>query len=412
MKKIMIYCQHLAGMGHLVRCREIMRSLSPNFKVCFVNGGQIVPDFELPPEVEVVHLPGLRQQGSELAPLNDALSLEIVKMQRSQQLLNTFDRFEPDCLITECFPFSKLIMKYELSPLLQKAKASARPVRIVCSLRDLIMTQPLSDEQREKREAKISRLVNQFYDAVLFHADAASQRLEDCFSKVSDLNCDIIYTGYVAQMPSAQPLSTPEDIERLSDSLGKSCDRTPSIIASAGGGRHGYSLLSALIAASDHLADRIPHKIYAFAGPFMPEEDFLRLQQAAASKPNVVLRRYTAALLHYLEQAELSVSLGGYNTTMNVLRTGVRSLLLPSPNPSQTDEQRIRAEKLARLGIVSLLEPSDLEPEKLVNAMTTALSLPPAVHPINLQGADNTAHCLQQMLSEKPELAKELANVS
>ena len=42
MKKIMIYCQHLAGMGHLVRCREIMRALSQDFKVCFVSGGRIL----------------------------------------------------------------------------------------------------------------------------------------------------------------------------------------------------------------------------------------------------------------------------------------------------------------------------------------------------------------------------------
>lgn len=399
MKKIMIYCQHLAGMGHLVRCREIIRSLIPNFEVCFVSGGQIVPQFQLPTEVEVIYLPGLWQKGAELVPLDESHSLEETKSQRKQQLLSMFDQFQPDCLMTECFPFSKMSMKYELSPLLKQAKASPRPVKIVCSLRDLIMTQPLPVAVKARREAKVCRLVNRFYDAVLFHADASFQKLEDCFSRTSDLNCEIIYTGYIAQSPPKAISPTPDDIVGLSHS-------SPTIVVSAGGGRHGYSLLSAVIAASHLLETELPHHIYAFAGPFMPEESFLKLQRAAAERPNVTLRRYTALLLDYLKKAELSVSLGGYNTTMNLLRTQTRSLLLPSLNPSQTDEQRIRAEKLASLGILSLLTPQDLQPERLTEAIATGLSQTPTAHPFNLQGASHTAHSLQTLLSEKNVLAE------
>ena len=122
MNKIMIYCQHLAGMGHLVRCREIMRSLVKNFKVCFVTGGQMVPQFQLPDEVEIVYLPALWQKGAALLPLEGTQSLEAVKAERQQILINTFDRFQPDCLVTECFPFSKMSMKSELKPLLKKGQ--------------------------------------------------------------------------------------------------------------------------------------------------------------------------------------------------------------------------------------------------------------------------------------------------
>ena len=47
MKKIMFYCQNLLGMGHLVRSTEIVRSLIKDFKVCLINGGEIVPGFGL-----------------------------------------------------------------------------------------------------------------------------------------------------------------------------------------------------------------------------------------------------------------------------------------------------------------------------------------------------------------------------
>ncbi|MEA5466829.1 glycosyltransferase family protein [Leptothoe sp. PORK10 BA2] len=380
-------------MGHLVRCKEIISSLVKEFEVCFVSGGQAVPGFQLPPEAEVVYLPAIWQQGADLLPVDPTLSLAVVKAQRTELLLAVFDRFQPDCLITECFPFSKMSMKYELNPLLKRAKESARPVKILCSLRDLIMTQPLFAGAKERREAKVCRLINRFYDAVLFHSDAGFQRLEDCFSRVSDLNCEIFYTGYVAQSAPAEQSPTPDDIAGLSNPL-------PSIVASAGGGRHGYPLLSAIIAASPRLGNVLPHHIYVFAGPFMPDADFAQLQQAAAGRPNVTLRRYTSLLLNYLKKADLSVSLGGYNTTMNLLRTGVPSLIFPSPNLSQTDEQRLRAEKLANLGVVDLLTPEELAPETLTQIIQATLERQSfTAHQINLQGADNTANYIQKLLS-------------
>lgn len=392
MKKIMLYCQHLAGMGHLVRSTEIIRSLVKDFKVCFVNGGQPVPEFALPPEVEVVYLPGLWQDGDAIKPVDEAYSLEEAQARRQQRLLAAFNWFEPDCLMTECFPFSKLRLKSELTPLLEQAKASTRPVQIVCSLRDLIMTQPMAADIRRRRAEKICRLVNRYYDAVLLHSDASFQKLEDCFPLVDQLACDILYTGYVAQSPPEERSLTAEDVAGLNDT-------SPTIVASVGGGRHGYLPLNAIIATAPQLAKTLPHHIYAFAGPYMPEEDFARLQQAAADKPNVTLRRFTSRLIEYLAKADLSISLGGYNTTMNLLRTGVPAIVLPSLSKDQNDEQQIRAAKLAKLGVITLISPKDLTSDRLIRAITTRLIQTPTAHQIDLQGADNTARHLQERLA-------------
>ena len=37
MKKVMFYCQHTLGIGHLVRSMEIVRSLVKDFQVCFID---------------------------------------------------------------------------------------------------------------------------------------------------------------------------------------------------------------------------------------------------------------------------------------------------------------------------------------------------------------------------------------
>jgi predicted glycosyltransferase len=386
MKKILFYCQYLAGMGHLVRSREIIRSLVQDFQVCLVIGGEPILGFTLPKAAEVVYLPALREEAGALLSADPCL--EDVKARRIEKLLGVFEQFQPDCVVTECFPFSKYKMSFELVPLLEQAQAAQ--VKVVCSLRDLIMTQAMSEPGLARKEARIHEQIRRYYDWVLVHCDRTVQSLETCFPTAAQLECDVFYTGYVAQTlqpsPSVPPLTLDQGI--------------PNIVASVGGGRDGYPLLQAVIAASALLQQRIPHRIYAFAGPFMPEAEFNDLQALASSQPHVMLQRFTLDLTCYLAQADLSISLGGYNTTMNVLRTGIRSLIMPSPSADQADEQRQRASLLAQRGIVDLLEPEDLKPERFAQTLLKRLAQPRPIHAINLNGADNTRLQLRSLLHD------------
>ena len=45
MQKVMFYCQHILGMGHLIRSIEIVKGLIPDFKICFINGGKVIKEF-------------------------------------------------------------------------------------------------------------------------------------------------------------------------------------------------------------------------------------------------------------------------------------------------------------------------------------------------------------------------------
>jgi predicted glycosyltransferase len=388
MKKIMFYCQYLAGMGHLVRSTEIIRRLVENFQVCFVNGGQPIAEFELPANLQVIHLPPLVEEEGELKTIDDSQAVESVKESRQQQLMAAFDWFQPDCLITECFPFSKHRVKFELIPLIERAKASSQPVKVVCSLRDLVMTQTLSAKAWAKKYDRVSELVNQYYDLILFHSDSQLQQLEDFFPKADSLNCEVYYTGYVAQSLANSPLKGFAD----------SRTTEPIILASVGGGRFGYDLLNAVVEASSILSDMIPHKIYAFAGPFMPETQFLQLQDAATHCRNFVLQRFTPHLIDYMSQADLSISLGGYNTTMNILSTGVRSLVFPFISENQSGEQSIRAKKLEQMGILQVLYPEDLMGKRLAEKVMSYLNQTPVAHSFDLNGAEKSTLRLKQLL--------------
>ena len=61
-KRVMFYCQHVLGMGHLVRSLEIVKALN-EFSVTFVNGGELLQGFQAPPSVEVVNLPAIKSDG-------------------------------------------------------------------------------------------------------------------------------------------------------------------------------------------------------------------------------------------------------------------------------------------------------------------------------------------------------------
>ena len=148
-----------------------------------------------------------------------------------------------------------------------------------------------------------------------------------------------------------------------------------------------------LCSAFDRLqrADRLHLKV--FTGPYLDHEDFSRLQRAAGR--DVEINKFSPDFLAYLAAADLSVSMGGYNTTMNILATGVRALVWPFP---QNREQRMRAERLERMGILKVVADTDLAPERLAGSMARILSTAErASVEIDLDGAANTAAWLEKI---------------
>jgi predicted glycosyltransferase len=396
MKRILFYCQNLLGMGHLVRTTELIRELAKTFQVCLIDGGQQVEGFEIPEEVKVIPLPSLQVEvsddavGKQLHVVDSTMSLEAVKEFRKEMLQWVFDQVQPDCVITEGYPFSKhKALAFEMLPFLEHIKASSHSTKIVCSLRDIIMVKEFAN--RELEEARRCQFTNQYYDTVLIHSDPAIHRLEDNISNVQHLTCPVHYTGYVVQSEPEGVQITDEDARLLNDS-------SPMIVVSVGGGKLGHDLLASIVQAAPLLEQQIPHRLVVFAGPLMAEADYEHLKSQVQHHSNLILRRFTPNLIAYLRRADLSISLGGYNTTMNILETGVQAMIYPS---NKDREQAIRAEKLEHLGLLKVLYPEDLQPTLLVHRITEYLKQAPSLrqhHPLQLNGAQETTKILQALL--------------
>jgi predicted glycosyltransferase len=168
-------------------------------------------------------------------------------------------------------------------------------------------------------------------------------------------------------------------------------------LVSVGAGRVGSELIACVLDAESRLTGR--RRLQILTGPHMPVELFQSLQEGVAGRSHISLRRHTTQFLALLQQADLSISMAGYNTCMDILSAGVRALLWPF-SEHENGEQTMRARKLEQLGYVSALDPARLEPDYLAAEIVRCLDMPapaPSVE-LDLQGAPRTAELLTALL--------------
>jgi len=376
--KIAIYCQHVLGIGHFFRTLEICRALQPH-PVVLITGGPEAPA-ALPPNVRRVQLPELAMDAAfQHLHTRGSQSLTQIRERRRRILEETLDDEKPEFFLIELYPLGRKAFRDELDPLLAGIRNGRRPAcRVVCSVRDILVEK----EDRGRHEARAAETLNRWFDALLVHADPTVIRLDATFGRMADVRIPVVYTGFVAP-----PLGPAVDGRTWKNARGLDPDQLL-VVASAGSGAVGYRLLEAVTRAVRHLPEDLHWRLQVFTGPFMGAQE--RRQLDARRHRRIAVDRFTEDLPAWLQAADLSISMAGYNTCMAVLATGVRALVHPF---GQNREQGLRARLLAERGLVGILEEEDLDPQRLAGRMVGSLraTRPEDVSPIDLAGAANTA---------------------
>ena len=384
--KVIQYCQHVLGIGHLFRSLEICRALSDH-EVILITGGPRV-DTSLPGHVREVCLPDLQmnQEFKGLYSSQKNTPLDLIKEQRKERMFNLFKKEKPDVFLVELYPFGRKAFRFELDPVLHAIQDKSLPgCLVVCSVRDILVEK----EDAAKHELRAVNTLNHYFDAVLVHADPKLAQISETFARFDEITIPVIYTGYIARRPAA------DAGEKMRRRLQISRDEIL-IVASAGGGSVGAPLLKAAIRAFDRLKVANRAHLKVFTGPYLDHDEFSRLQRSAGRDAEI--NNFSPDFLSYLAAADLSISMGGYNTTMNILATGVRALLWPF---AQNREQRMRAERLERMGILKIVADKDLAPDRLAGIMAGMLSAADRTSTgIDLDGAANTAAWLDKLKIE------------
>lgn len=382
---IVIYCQYVWGMGHLFRSIELARALAGH-RVILVAGGPEVA-LDVPGHVEIVRLHELHmdERFTTLLPGAPGPPLAAIQRARAAALASLFEHHRPQLFIVELYPFGRTAFGFELEPLLEDLRRGCYGrVRTVCSLRDVLV------EKRDSAayEARVLERLHRWFDLLLIHSDERLLPLGETFHRGEDIRIPKVYTGFVAAQPDL------ENGRRLRDELGLSPEEKL-VIASCGGGRSGYRLMKSVLEACRRPSDPALH-LEVFCGPFMAADEFNELHAMAADGQGV--RRFTPRLIDYLAVADLSISLAGYNTCMNLLATGAPALVLPY---ARQREQPLRVEKLKAFLPLVVLGEDDLDFRRLGQAIERGLGLKRQARAaaLNLDGAANTARFLESWMA-------------
>lgn len=372
--RILIYVQHLLGIGHLARVSRIAAALARDgLDVTVITGGLPVPGFP-GPDVKSVALPAVVASNAGFSGLADEHGNPVDEdflHRRRDLLLETFHAVRPDIVMIEAFPFGRRQMRFELLPLLDAiAAASPRP-KLVTSVRDI-----LQERSKPGRDEETVALIKAHFDHVLVHGDPDFVTLPETFPLAAEIAGKIIYTGLVAAPVPAPPLDVFD------------------IVVSAGGGAVGLDLIRAALEAARTSSYRGSWCL--ITGPNLPEADFAAL--AHGTPGNVSLVRFRKDFPSLLRGAALSISQAGYNTVCDVLRAQCRSILVPFTAGGET-EQTVRANRLAQLGLAVALPETGLTAHQLGEAIEASLARPkPDGHRLDLNGAERTATLLRDML--------------
>ena len=155
-----------------------------------------------------------------------------------------------------------------------------------------------------------------------------------------------------------------------------------------GGATHSEELLRAALAARplSRLRDR-PWRL--LAGPNLPDGEYEALRAMAPAGVTVEPNRGDFAAL--LAGCAVSISQAGYNTVVELLQAGCRSVVVPYAARGET-EQSFRAARLHERKLAYCVPESRLAPATLAAAVDVAHDgPPPARGAIALDGAEKTA---------------------
>ncbi|MEK9969077.1 MAG: glycosyltransferase [Ferrovibrio sp.] len=369
--RVLIWVQHLLGVGHLHRAASIARGLlRQGATPLLVSGGLPDPTLHGIDGIGFVQLPPARARDATfkiLLDINGQVATEQWKSTRSAMLQDVVRNFAPDMVITELFPFGRRQMRFEMMPLLKMLRSMERRPLIFCSVRDILV-----DRGKPQHDIDSITWLQEYFDAALVHGDPSIIAFENTFPMAEKIRHMLIYTGYIAEQNLIPETEAGVD----------------EVLVSAGGGAVGMALFQAAIEARKlSVARTATWRI--LVSPLENPTNITTLRDMAP--PGVIIEPVRHDFPGMLRHCLLSISKAGYNTMMETLGAGTRAVVVPFVGGNET-EQALRAALLAKRGLLHMLPEPDMTPQTLAAVVDHALASPkPDPNAIRLDGADETA---------------------
>lgn len=365
--RVLLHYTHKETLGHTTRSISLAKALCRHgAEVLILQGGIPQSFIRYPSNCKVLDIP---------FPFDDrrsfqALTVPVSVAKRAQFILKAAEDFCPDVFLTEFFPFGRLAYMSELLPTLRYLRKKG--TRIMASIGYPLLTE--LDRLEDKKFAALHQALFALYDSFLVHTPEdletpyikkiiQSPVLSNLYTKIiKNLEKRIIYTGYVF----------PEKIIIGGTKLPKVEKTANTIIVSRGGGAVYPKLIILAIEAQRLFDDKI--RTIIACGPTTTHAEMTLFQSCLKPKDKgrVFLVNHLADLDEHLRTCLVSISLCGYNTSVQLMRYGTPSIIIPFQNKlskTSTNDQIARAQLLQERFSSTVLDYDTMTANSLADAI-------------------------------------------
>ncbi len=359
--KILIYSHDTFGLGHLRRCREIAHALVEAYSglsVLIISGATIAGAFDYRTRVDFVKIPSvIKLRNGEYTSLAQHMPLADTLAMRRTIIKTTAETFAPDIFIVDKEPVGLRGEIEETLAMLQK-----RGTTLVLGLREVMDAPRLLAPEWDEAGSMLK--VQRYYDAVWVYGPRGFNDPLKGLDVPQDVRNRMRYTGFLRRR--AKELAPTRIGGEVPDDY---------ILVTTGGGGDGEELVRQVLAA--YARDDGPDiPAVVTLGPYLPAKAREKLKQIGEDIPEIRMIDFDNRLEDLIAGASAVVSMAGYNTFCEILSFDKPSLLVPRTHPRE--EQLVRAQRAAALGLATMLLPEQAnDPATLAQALRAVPTMPP-----------------------------------
>jgi len=383
--RVAFYSHDTVGLGHIRRNLLIAQTIAQSTRdvtILMVAGAREAAIFPMPPNVDCTTLPSIQKgDDGQYRARRLGLTLRQIVALRARMIQGALEAFRPAILIVDTEPRGAF---RELEPALSWLRMHGR-THCILGLRDV--RDHAVAVRREWRAASNDAAICDYYDAVWVYGDPRVFDVVREYHLSRNVAAKLRYTGYLDQRARLAFVRPGDDGPRVLATL----PAGRMVLCTVGGGQDGAALARAFIATE------LPRDAFGLilAGPQMPADVLDELRERAKTGHRVRVLRFLAEPAPLLERADRLITMGGYNSTLEAVSFGKPALIVPRVKPRQ--EQWIRADRLRALGLLDVLHPDELSPQRLGAWLARERTLPPSDSVVDLGGLPRLLQFLSEM---------------
>lgn len=385
--RLAFYSHDSYGLGHFRRCLFLAQQIEDHLagvEILIVTGSPRAHFYSTPAHCEIVTIaPVTKNSDGDYVPRNLNSTLEDTVRLRKKQIRSAVTQFNPDLFVVDHAPCG---LRGELLPLLADLKFAGH-TELVLGMRDVI-DDPNRVRKTWKRDGTY-RLLEEIYDQVWVYGCEESFAVDKIYGMPKAVQKKVRYLGYLRRMLAE---ASPSPVAGAFPSPNR-----PHLVCAVGGGGDGYPLAKTFLRLLSKREDLWNGTLVT--GPFLSREKRNRLLSRFGSSKNIQVLRFTSHLEELLSEADLVVTMGGYNAVMEAVCTRKPVVVVPRVFPRK--EQWLRAQAFQNLGLIQRLDPEHLEVDTLAAAVRNGFSHPLPPEPdscgLRLDGVDKFLESVEEV---------------